>query len=57
MIRRIAMRWPRFKPSRWRRPRTGREWLITLAAAGVALALKLTIGLGVIILLLRHIPH
>jgi hypothetical protein len=57
MTRRLAMRWPSPRRTRWRTPRTRRGWLITAAVAGAALAVKLTIGVGVILLLLRHFLH
>jgi hypothetical protein len=57
MTRRLAVRWPGLKRGRWRTPRTRRGWLITVAVAGAALAVKLAIGLGVVLLLLRHLLH
>ena len=57
MIRRLAVRWPSLKRRRWRTPRTRRGWVITVAVASAALAVKLTIGLGVVLLLLRHLLH
>ena len=57
MTRRSAMRWPTPARTRWRAPRTRRGWLITVVVAGAALAVKLTIGVGVILLLLRHLLH
>ena len=57
MTRRLAMRWPTPARTRWRTPRTRRGWLITIAVACAALAVKLTIGVGVILLLLRHLLH
>ena len=54
MTRRLAGRWPRPVRS-LRRPRTRRGWLITVALAGVALAVKLTIGLGLVLVLLHHL--
>lgn len=57
MTRRFAMRWPSLTRTRWRTPRTRRGWLITVAVAGAALVVKLTIGVGVILLLLRHLLH
>lgn len=57
MTRRLAMRWPSPKRTRWRTPRTRRGWVITVAVASAALAVKLTIGLGVVLLLLRHLLH
>jgi hypothetical protein len=56
MTRRFAGRWPRPVRTPWR-PRTRRGWLITVALAGAALAVKLTIGLGLVLLLLRHLLH
>ncbi|MGI8450163.1 MAG: hypothetical protein ACR2MP_23895 [Streptosporangiaceae bacterium] len=55
MTRRLARRWPSPKRTRWRTPRTRRDWLITVAVASAALAVKLTIGAGVVLLLLRHL--
>jgi len=57
MTRRFAMRGPSPTRTRWRTPRTRRGWLITAAVAGAALAVKLTIGVGVVLLLLRHLLH
>jgi hypothetical protein len=57
MTRRLAMRWPSPKRTRWRTPRTRRGWLITIAVASAALAVKLIIGVGVVLLLLRHLLH
>ena len=57
MSRRSAMRWPTPARTRWRTPRTRRGWLITAGVAGAALAVKLTIGVGVVLLLLRHLLH
>ena len=57
MTRRFAMRWPSPTRTGWRTPRTRRGWLITVAVAGAALAVKLTIGVGVVLLLLRHLLH
>ena len=56
MNRLLAGRWPRPVRRLWR-PRTRRGWLITGALAGAALTVKLTIGLALILLLLRHLPH
>ena len=56
MSRRVAGRWPQPVRRLWR-PRTRRGWLITVALACAALAVKLTIGLALILLLLRHLPH
>jgi hypothetical protein len=38
-------------------PRTRRGWLITVAVTGAALAVKLAIGAGLVLLLLRHLLH
>jgi hypothetical protein len=57
MTRRFAMRRPSPTRIRWHAPQTRRGWLITVAVAGVALAVKLTIGVGVVLLLLRHLLH
>ena len=57
MTRRFARRWPSPPRTRWRTPRTRRGWLITVAVAGTALAVKLTIGVGVVLLLLRYLLH
>jgi hypothetical protein len=47
--------WPGLKHIR--RPRTRRGWLITIAAGGVILALKLTLGLGVLALIVHLLTH
>ena len=57
MTRRFATRWPSPKRTLWRTPQTRRGWLITIALAGAALAVKLTIGAGAALLLLRHLLH
>ena len=57
MSRRFAIRWASPTRIRWRTPRTRRGWLMTVAVAGAALAIKLTIGVGVVLLLLRHLLH
>jgi hypothetical protein len=56
-MRRLAAHRPGTKRTRWRTPKTRRGWLITIALAGAALAVKLTIGVGLVLLLLRHLPH
>jgi hypothetical protein len=56
MTRWFGGRWPRPGRTLWR-PRTRRGWLITVALAGAALAVKLIIGLGLVLLLLHHLPH
>jgi hypothetical protein len=55
MTRRFATRRPSPKRKLWHAPRTRRGWLITVALASAALAVKLTIGVGVALLLLRHL--
>jgi hypothetical protein len=40
-----------------RRPRTRRGWLITIAVSGAILALKLTLGLGVLALVVHLLTH
>jgi hypothetical protein len=57
MTRRFARRWRRPARTPWRTPRTRRGWLITVALASAVLAVKLTIGLGLVLLLLRHLLH
>jgi hypothetical protein len=39
------------------RPRTRRGWLITIAASGAILALKLTLSLGVLALVVHLLMH
>jgi hypothetical protein len=56
MTRRFATRWS-CRARTLRRPRTRRGWLITVALASAALALKLIIGIGVVLLVLRHVLH
>ena len=55
MTERITGRWPGLKHIR--RPRTRRGWLITIAAGAAILALKLTIGLGVLALVVHLLTH
>jgi hypothetical protein len=57
MTRRFATPRPSPKRTLWRAPQTRRGWLITIAVASAALAVKLTIGVGVVLLLLRHLLH
>ena len=57
MTRRFAMRRPSPKRMGWHAPQTRRGWLITVAVASAALAVKLTIGAGIVLLLLRHLLH
>jgi len=52
---RTTRRWPALKHIR--RPRTRRGWLITIAASGAILALKLTLGLGVLALVVHLLTH
>lgn len=53
----MTRRWRRPTRALWRTPPTRRGWLITVALASAALAVKLTIGLGLVLLLLRHLLH
>ena len=55
MTERTTRRWPGLK--RIWRPRTRRGWLITIAASGAILALKLTLGLGVLALVVHLLTH
>jgi hypothetical protein len=48
-------RWPVLKHIR--RPRTPRGWLMTIAASGAILALKLTVGLGILALVVHLLTH
>jgi hypothetical protein len=52
---RPARRWPGLR--RIRRPRTRRGWLITIAAGGAILALKLALGLGILALVVHLLTH
>jgi hypothetical protein len=52
---RTSGRWPVLKHIR--RPRTRRGWLITIAAGGAILALKLTLGLAVLALVVHLAMH
>jgi hypothetical protein len=51
---RTTRRWPGLKHIR---PRTRRGWLITIAASGAILALKLTLSLGVLALVVHLLTH
>ncbi|HEY2313135.1 MAG TPA: hypothetical protein VGH96_05950 [Streptosporangiaceae bacterium] len=55
MTERTTRRWPVLKHIR--RPKTLRGWLITIAANGAILALKLTLGLGVLALVVHLLAH
>ena len=55
MTARTTRRWPGLRHIR--RPRTRRGWLITVAASGAILALKLTLGLGVLALVVHLLTH
>jgi len=55
MAERTTRRWPGLKHIR--RPRTQRGWLITIAVSGALLVLKLTLGLGVIALVVHLLTH
>jgi hypothetical protein len=52
---RTTGRWPGLRHIR--RPRTRRGWLITIAAGGAILALKLALGLGVLALVGHLLAH
>jgi hypothetical protein len=52
---RTTRRWPGLKHIR--RPRTRRGWLITIAASGAILVLKLILGIGVITLVVHLLTH
>ena len=55
MAERTTRNWPGLKHIR--RPRTRRGWLITIAASGAILALKLILGIGVITLVVHLLTH
>jgi hypothetical protein len=55
LTERTARRWPGRKHIR--RPRTRRGWLITIGASGAILALKVTLGLGVLALVVHLLTH
>ena len=55
MTERTTRRWPGLRHIR--RPRTRRGWLITVAACGAILALKLTVGLGILALVVHLLTH
>ena len=55
MTERTTRRWPSRKHIR--RPRTRRGWLIAIAAGGAILALKLTVGLGLLALVVHLLSH
>ena len=55
MTQRTARRWPGLKHIR--RPRTRRGWLIAIAASGAVLALKLTLGLAALALVVHLLAH
>ena len=55
MTERTTRRWP--GRMHIRRPRTRRGWLITIAAGGAILALKLALGLGVLALVVHLLTH
>jgi hypothetical protein len=40
-----------------RRPRTWRGWLLTIAVSGAILALKLTIGIAILALVVHLLTH
>ena len=55
MTQRTARRWPGLKHIR--RPRTRRGWLIAIAASGAVLALKLTLGVAALALVVHLLAH
>jgi len=55
MAKRTTRRRPGLKHIR--RPTTRREWLITVAVSGAILALKFTLGLGVLALVVHLLTH
>jgi hypothetical protein len=55
MAGRTTRRWPGLKHIR--RPRTRRGWLITIAVSGAILALKLTLGLAALALVVHLLTH
>lgn len=55
VTKRTTRRWPGLKHIR--RPRTRRGWLTAIAASGAILALKLTLGLGVLALAVHLLTH
>jgi hypothetical protein len=52
---RTTRHWPGLKHIR--RPRTRRGWLITITISGAILALKLTLGLGALALVVHLLTH
>jgi hypothetical protein len=55
MDERTTSRWPGLKHVR--RPRTRRGWLITITVGGAILALKLTVGIGILALVVHLLTH
>jgi hypothetical protein len=55
VTQRTARRWPGLKHIR--RPRTRRGWLIAIAASGAVLALKLTLGVAALALVVHLLAH
>jgi hypothetical protein len=53
--RQTTRRWPGLHHIR--RPRTRRGWLITIAVSGAILALKLTVGLAALALIVHLLAH
>jgi hypothetical protein len=51
----VTERWPGLRHIR--RPRTRRGWLITIAVSGAILALKLTLGLAALALVVHLLTH
>jgi hypothetical protein len=40
-----------------RRPRSRRDWLITIAVGGVLVVLKVTVGLGILLAVIHLLKH
>lgn len=55
MNKRTAKRGPRRKFLR--RPKSRRDWLITITVGGAVLALKLTLGLGILVTVIHLLTH
>ena len=55
LTERKTRRWPGL--THIRRPRTRRGWLIIIAAAGAILALKVVLGLGLLVLVVHLLAH
>jgi hypothetical protein len=55
MAERTTRRWPGRRYLR--RPTTRRGWLVTITVGGALLALKLTLGLGILVLVVHLLTH